>query len=76
MRACVASGGLAGGPGPGHTPEVCPLLWAGHSEMTPREPGGGRAPGSTPNAAGAGAGGAGGGGVDHGRLLLWFAFVA
>jgi len=41
--------------GPGLTPEVCPLLWAGASEGTPLEPrggaGDGRAPGRTPTAA-------------------------
>lgn len=71
---------LAGGPG--CTPEVCPLLlWAGDSEMTPLEPrggaGGGKAPASTPNAAGdTEPGVGGGGGADRGAIILWIAFFS
>lgn len=61
--------------GPGLTPEVRPLLWAGASEGTPLEPrggaGGGRAPGRAPHCSGRrGDGGGGKRGRGQGRPLF------
>lgn len=67
--------------GPGLTPEVRPLLWAGASEGTPLEPRGGvgaaEHQGAPPTAVGGVAtGGWGGDGAGHGATVLWIAFLS
>lgn len=68
--------------GPGHTPEVCPLLWEGASEMTPWSPAWGwgwwstREHSQCSSSCGDRAHGGWAAGAGHGAIALWTAFLA